>query len=82
LKQGQFSPYRVEQQIAILFCGTKGLLRDVPLNKVKEFEADYLQFLESKHKNVLNDLKAGKYDDALTGILTSVAKDMTQKYIK
>jgi len=82
LKQGQFSPYRVEQQIAILFCGTKGLLRDVPMNKVKEFEADYLQYLESKHKDVLNDLKAGKYDDTITGLLTSVAKDMTKKYIK
>src|SRR6186713_175140 len=69
LKQGQFSPLRVEQQTAILYCGTKGLLRDVPVTKVREFEAEFLQFMESKHKNVLNDLKAGKIDDSITGTL-------------
>ena len=80
LKQGQFSPLRVEQQIAIIYCGTKGLLRDVPVNKVREFEADYLQYLESKHKNVLNDLKAGKFDDSLTSVLEAAVKDISKKY--
>jgi F-type H+/Na+-transporting ATPase subunit alpha len=80
LKQGQFSPLRVEQQIAILYCGTKGLLRDVPVNKVREFEADYLQILESKHKDLLNDLKAGKIDDNISRTLESVAADMTKRY--
>ncbi len=82
LKQGQFSPLRVEQQIAIIYCGTKGLLRDVPINKVREFEADFLQFMESKHANVLADLKAGKFDDSLTSVLEAVAKDMSKKYKK
>ncbi len=80
LKQPQFSPFRVEQQIAIIYCGTKGLLRDVPVNKVKEFEAEYLAFLEAKHKNVLNDLKAGKFSDDLTKVLETVAKDLSGKY--
>lgn len=80
MKQGQFSPLRVEQQTAILYCGTKGLLRDVPVNKVREFESEFLQFMESKHKNVLNDLKAGKIDDAITGTIEAVAKDLTKKY--
>lgn len=80
LKQGQFSPLRVEQQIAIIYCGTKGLLRDVPVNKVREFEAEFLQFMESKHKNVLNDLKAGKLDDNITGTVENVAKDLAKKY--
>jgi F-type H+-transporting ATPase subunit alpha len=80
LKQGQYSPLRVEQQIAIIYCGTKGLLRNVPVNKVKEFEADYLAFLEAKHKNVLNDLKAGKLTDEITNVLESVAKDLSGKY--
>src|ERR1700759_707327 len=66
LKQGQYSPLRVEQQIAIIYCGTKGLLRAVPVNKVREFEADFLAILEAKHKNVLNDLKAGKLTDEIT----------------
>ena len=80
LKQGQFSPLRVEQQIAIIYCGTKGLLRDVPVNKVKEFEVEYLHFLESKHKNVLEELKAGKLTDETTSTLEKVAKDLSGKY--
>ncbi|MDO9185754.1 MAG: F0F1 ATP synthase subunit alpha [Bacteroidia bacterium] len=82
LKQAQFSPFRVEQQVAIIYCGTKGLLRDVPVNKVKEFEADFIAFLEAKHKDVLNQLKAGKFTDELTNVLEAVAKDLSGKYKK
>jgi F-type H+-transporting ATPase subunit alpha len=80
LKQGQFSPLRVEQQIAIIYCGTKGLLRNVPVSKVREFETEYLAFLEAKHKNILNDLKAGKFTDEITGVLEAAAKDLSAKY--
>ena len=80
LKQGQFSPFRVEDQIAIIYCGTKGLLRDVPANKVKEFETDFLAYMRSKHANVLNDLKAGKFDDGLTGAIEAAAKEISAKY--
>ncbi len=80
LKQGQFSPMTVEHQTAILYCGTKGLLRDVPVIKVREFEAEFLAFLESKHKNVLNDLKAGKLTDEITNVLETVAKDLSKGY--
>jgi F-type H+-transporting ATPase subunit alpha len=80
LKQGQFSPFRVEDQIAIIYCGTKGLLRDVPVNKVNEFEADFLAYMRSKHPNVLNDLKAGKFDDNLTAAIESAAKEISAKY--
>jgi F-type H+-transporting ATPase subunit alpha len=80
LKQGQFSPLRVEQQTAIIYVGTKGLLRDVPVNKVREFEADFLSILEAKHKNVLNDLKAGKFTDELTNVLDDEAKELSKKY--
>lgn len=80
LKQGQFSPLRVEQQIAIIYCGTKGLLRDVPVTKVREFEAEFLGFLESKHKNILSDLKAGKLTDEITNVLEETAKDLSKKY--
>ena len=80
LKQGQFSPLRVEQQVAIIYCGTKGLLRNVPVNKVREFESEFLAFLEAKHKNVLNDLKAGKFSDELTDVLETVAKDLSANY--
>ena len=84
LKQAQFSPFRVEQQIAIIYCGTKGLLRDVPVNKVREFEAEFLQFMETKHKSTLDELKAGKIcsDEITEDVLEKVAKkkDLSPKY--
>ncbi len=80
LKQGQFSPIRVEQQIAIIYCGTKGLLRDIPVNKVRDFEKEFLAFLEAKHSNVLSDLKAGKLDDVITGTIETAAKELAKKY--
>jgi len=70
----------VEQQIAIIYCGTKGLLRDVPVNKVREFEGTFLNILEQKHKNLLNDLKVGKYTDEITNELEAVAKDLAKQY--
>jgi len=82
LKQMQFSPMTVEKQIAIIYCGTKGLLRDVPTNKVKEFEVDYLTLLEAKYKNVLEELRAGKFTDELTNTLETVAKEVSRKYVK
>ncbi len=82
LKQGQFSPLRVEQQVAIIYLGTKNLLRSVPVNKVREFEKEFLDLLERKHKAVLDDLKAGKYTDEITNTLESVAKELTSKYNK
>jgi F-type H+-transporting ATPase subunit alpha len=80
LKQNQYSPLRVEQQIAIIYCGTRGLLRNVPLNKVREFEKEYLDTLERKHKNVLDQLKAGQYTDEITNTLEAVCSELTRKY--
>jgi len=82
LKQGQFSPLSVEKQVAILYCGTKGLLRNVPLNRVKEFEAEYLQILEQKHRTLLDDLRAGKLTDDITNTLEQVAQDLSKSYEK
>ena len=80
LKQGQFSPYKVESQVAIIYLGTKGLLQRVPINKVREFESEFLAIMEATHKEVLNALKAGKFDDSLTSVLETVAKDLAAKY--
>jgi F-type H+-transporting ATPase subunit alpha len=80
LKQKEGDPYPVEKQIAIIYIGTKGLIQNVPINKVKEFEKDFLNFLEAKHAGVLADLKAGKYTDEITDTLTAVAKDLSAKY--
>jgi F-type H+-transporting ATPase subunit alpha len=82
LKQAENDPYPVENQIAIIFAGSKNLLRDVPVEKIKEFEREYLEFLNMKHRDVLDSLKAGKLTDEITDTLTSVAKDLSAKYKK
>ncbi|CAM4101181.1 F0F1 ATP synthase subunit alpha [Zobellia nedashkovskayae] len=80
LKQAQNDPYTVEDQVAIIYAGSKNLLRDVPVEKVKEFERDYLEFLNAKHRDVLDTLKSGKLTDGVTDVLTAVAKDLSGKY--
>ena len=80
LKQGQFAPVPVEKQVAIIYAGVRGLFRNVPVAKVKEFEAEYLQQLEQRHPEVLKALKEGKYTDELTSVLEQVAKELAGKY--
>lgn len=80
LKQAQFSPFTVEKQVAIVYVGTKNLMRNVPVNKVKEFETEFLQALEMRHPETLAGLKAGKFDDSLTSVLDTVAKEISSKY--
>jgi F-type H+-transporting ATPase subunit alpha len=80
LKQGQNQPMSVDKQVAILYCGMKGLLSKVPVENVKKFEEDYLAYLEMNHKDVLNALGAGQIDDNLTGTLEKVAKELTARY--
>jgi F-type H+-transporting ATPase subunit alpha len=80
LKQGQFSPLRVEQQIAIIYLGTKNLLRNVPVNKVGEFEKEFHATMERKHKAALDGLKAGQLTDEITGAIEACAKDLLSKY--
>ena len=80
LKQGQYSPLRVEEQAAIIYCGTNGLLMDVPVNRIKEFETEFLSFLHQKHQNVLDDLASGKLNDSITDTLNTVVKELTPKY--
>jgi len=80
LKQSENDPYPVEDQIAIIFAGSKNLLRPVPVERVREFEREYLEYLNMKHRDVLDALKAGKLTDEITDTLTSVAKDLATKY--
>ncbi len=82
LKQAQNDPFRVEDQVAIIYAGSKNLLRDVPVEKVKEFERDYLEFLRAKHSDALASLKAGKLTDEVTDTLAAVAKELSAKYRK
>ena len=80
LKQDQNSPMAVEEQIAIIYCGTKNLLRNVPVNKVRAFEASFLEYLRMKHADTLAQLKAGKYSDEQTNVLEAAAKEVAAQY--
>jgi F-type H+-transporting ATPase subunit alpha len=80
LKQAQFSPETVEKQVAILYVGTKNLMRNVPVNKVKAFEFEFIQQLDQRYPEVLQGLKAGKLDDTITTALETVAKELGDKY--
>jgi len=80
LKQSVNDPYTVENQIAIIYAGSKNLLRKVPVDKVKEFETDYLEYLNVKHRDTLDQLKAGKFTDQITNVLENTANEIAAKY--
>jgi F-type H+-transporting ATPase subunit alpha len=80
LKQNLNDPYTVEDQTAIIYAGSKNLLRNVPVNKVKEFEKDFLEYLNNKNRATLDALKAGKLTDEITDVLEAVAKEVSAKY--
>jgi F-type H+-transporting ATPase subunit alpha len=77
LKQGQFQPMRVEQQVAMIYAGTKNLLRSVPIAKVKEFQERYLGALQASHADVLERLRKGEFSDELTSVLEKVAAEVS-----
>jgi F-type H+-transporting ATPase subunit alpha len=80
LKQPQYSPMPVEKQIAIIYCGTKGLLMKVPIDKVRQFEDDFLTLMELKHRKVLDTLASGQLDNEVLATLDQVARDLASKY--
>lgn len=80
LKQAVNDPYTVEDQVAIIYAGSKNLLRNVPVNKVKEFERSFIDYLNNKHRDTLDALKAGKLDDNITDVLEKVAKELSANY--
>lgn len=80
LKQSVNDPYTVEDQVAIIYAGSKNLLRNVPVEKVKEFEKDFLAYLNAKHRDTLDAIKSGKIDDNVTDVLEKVSKEISAKY--
>jgi F-type H+-transporting ATPase subunit alpha len=81
LIQPQYKPWAVEDEVAVIFCGVNGLLEDVPLDKVHEFEEMFLQLLKAKYqKEVLDELRKGVLSDEVSDILTKVASEIASKY--
>ena len=80
LKQAQNDPYKVEDQIAIIYAGSNNLMRDVPVEKIKEFESNYLEYLRNKHADALKVLKSGKLTDEVTEVLKNVAQEIAKDF--
>jgi F-type H+-transporting ATPase subunit alpha len=82
LKQALHETMPVEKQIAIIFCGTRGLVKNVPIESMKDFEVEFLHHLEVNHERVLQELKAGRLSDEDIKLMESAAKDVAKKYEK
>ena len=80
LKQAQYSPLSVEKQVAIIFLGTFGKLRNVPVNKVSEFENNFLVTLEKRHPEILQNFKAGKLEKEDTQRIEALADELSKAY--
>ena len=80
LKQPQYTPYKVEEQIAIIFCGSKGLLQGIPVNGIRNFETEFLHFMHEKYQDVLDVLRSGKIDDEIMQKLTEACKEVAKKH--
>jgi len=80
LKQQQYAPMKIEHQVAIIYCGVKELLRDVPVEKVKAFERDFLDLMEMQYRGVLDQLRDGVLTDSETQVLEKVAAEVAERY--
>ena len=81
LKQGQYSPVNVANQIAIIFVSTNGFIDNVPTQNVKEFEVEYLNVLEAQHADLLINLGNGVLEDSDKVNMEQVAKDVAAKFL-
>ncbi len=82
LKQPQYTPFTVEKQVAIIYLGTQGLIRDVPVNKVREFEDHFLLEMENKHPEILAEFKKGVLNDDSISKMTELVKGLVGQYKK
>ena len=80
LKQAQNDPFKVEDQVAIIYLGSKNLLRDIPVDRIKEFESEYIRLLNDKHSKILSTIKQGKLTDEVTATLEKVCSELVSKF--
>ena len=80
LKQSQNDPFKVEDQIAIIYAGTKNLLKEVPVDRIKDFEAAYIKELNKSHKKVLDSLKKGVLNDNIFKTLEDVCSKLSNQF--
>lgn len=80
LKQPQYSPTPVEEQVAMILASTRGYIDRVPVNKVKEFETEFIHLLRAQNKQTLDNFRAGKFEDADVDVIKKVATELASKY--
>jgi F-type H+-transporting ATPase subunit alpha len=80
LKQPQYAPVPVEEQVAVILASTKGYMDRVPVTKVKDFEKEFLTLLRSQNQSVLDNFRVGKFEDADVDTVKKVALDLASKY--
>ena len=77
----QYQPVAVEEEVAVIYCGTKGLLEKVPMDKIAEFEKLFIHLLHAKYqKDVLDVIKSGQLTDEVTEKLALAAQEITSRY--
>ena len=81
LKQAQNDPFKVEDQVAMIYAGSNNLLKEIPVEKVKDFEKKYLEELNSNHKKVLDKIKSGVFDEKIVEVLTTVSKKIIKELV-
>jgi F-type H+-transporting ATPase subunit alpha len=82
LKQPQYAPMPIGEQVAVIFCGSYNLAKNVPVESIIDFETEFLHHLNEKHKDALKDLSEGKLTDSATDTLKKLAEDIAHKYKK
>ena len=80
LKQAQYSPLRVEEQVAVIYCSSNGFFDGVELSKVSRLEEDFLQHVNTKCKKVLDELSKGVLNDKSLKVLEDAAKELVKNY--
>ena len=80
LIQPQYSPMAVGEQIAILYCGTHALMRDIPIERVRDFQNDFISRMRADHQETLDTLAEGRYGEELTSVIEKVAAEVSSVY--
>lgn len=82
LKQGQYKPMKVEHMIAVIYCGTKELLRRVPTDKIRQFESEFIELMEMQYKEILERLKKGDLTDEMEQVIRKAAAEVAARFFQ
>ena len=80
LKQPQYTPFKVEEQVAIIFCGSRGLLQKIPVTSVRNFETEFISYMHTNHQDILDTLAKGVIDDDIMAKMTEACAEVAKKY--